>query len=187
MLHIQRQLELKHDIPNSLFVYGRVAFRQGQYKQAHAYFEESIALNDEIGRSGANIWAYVDLAYLLLRQGEITQARARFVDSLKRVQNGGNMVGEIFVLEGLASLALAEGRPERAARLFGWADGMRQKIGNHRPTIEQADVDQDIVTIRLQLNEAAIEAAQATGRAMTLEEAVAYALEQEKQKQRNHK
>ena len=186
-LSIERQLELNLVLSDTLVVCGRVAYRQGQYKQAHAYFEESIALNDEIGRLGANIWAYVDLAYLLLRQGEITQARARFVDSLKRVQNGGNMVGEIFVLEGLASLALAEGRPERAARLFGWADGMRQKIGNHRPTIEQADVDQDIVTIRLQLNEAAIEAAQATGRAMTLEEAVAYALEQEKQKQRNHK
>jgi len=71
-----------------------------------------------------------------------------------------------------------EGRPEYAAALYAWADSMRQKIGETRPTNEQADVDRDLAAIRLQLDEAAFEAAKATGRAMTLEQAVATALEQ---------
>ena len=53
---------------------------------------------------------------------------------------------------------------------------MRQTIGEARPANEQADVDRDLAAIRLQLDEAAFQAAQAAGRAMTLEEAVTFAL-----------
>ena len=174
-LQIQRQLELKHDIPSSLFVYGRVAFRQGDWKQARLYYEESISISGEVGQSARDFWSRADLAYLLLRQGEFASAHLGFLDILVRWHNIGNTIGAVFVLEGLASLAVAEGQMERAVRLFAWADSVRQKTGDHRPSIEQADVDRDLASIRLQLDENAFEAALAAGRAMTLDEAVALA------------
>jgi len=68
--------------PRAWNVYGRVAFRQGDPDLARASYLESIALNDELGRSGENIWPRVDLAYLFLRQGQFAPARLGFVDSL---------------------------------------------------------------------------------------------------------
>jgi len=68
-------------------------------------------------------------------------------------------------------------RPELALRLFAWADAMREVVGDVRPLVEQADVDRDLATIRAQLDETAIAAARAEGRAMSLDQAIAYALE----------
>ena len=178
-LSIQRGLELKHDLAESLDVAGRVAFRQGNPDLARLAFEESIALNDELGRSGENIWARVDLAYLNLRQGQFAPARLGFLDSLARVNGAENMGGVNYIIEGLASLAVAEGRLERAARLFAWADVTRRKNGGHRPANEQLDVDQDLATLRLHLDEATMQAAASTGQAMTLAEAIAYAIQPE--------
>jgi predicted ATPase len=178
-LSIQRQLELKYDLAESLDVYGRVAFRQGDPDLARASYLESIALNDELGRSGENIWPRVDLAYLFLRQGQFAPARLGFVDSLARVQSSENMGGVTYIMEGLASLAVAEGRMERAARLFAWADYMRRKNGGHRPANEQADVDRDFSILRAHLDEADLQAAASAGQAMTIEEAIALAIQAE--------
>ena len=83
----------------------------------------------------------------------------------------------VWTLEGLASLAVAQGHYERAVRLLAWADSVRGAGGDPRPPVEQADVDRDFAVIRSQLDEATIEAARAKGQAMTVEQAIAYALE----------
>jgi tetratricopeptide (TPR) repeat protein len=173
-LPLQQQLGLKRDF-SSLIAVGRLAFWQGDWQQARACFEECIALSAETGVLFQGFWARAMLAFVLLRQGETASARLEFVDSLNRARNIGRIVGTVFVLEGLASLALAENRPESAASIFAWADSMRQTIGEPRPGNEQADVDRDLAAIQLQLDEAALRAACAAGRAMTLEEAIAFA------------
>jgi len=175
-LAIQRWLELKHDLVESLDVYGRVAFRLGDPVLARASYLESIALNDKLGRSGENIWPRVDLAYLNLRQGLIVEAHRGFVDSLSQVQGNQNIGGVRFIIEGLASLAVAEGRLEHAACLYAWVDCLGQKSGGLRPANEQADVDQDFMLIHAGLDEPARQAVEAKGKVMTLEQAVILAL-----------
>ena len=177
-LPLQQKLGLEYDIPKSLTTLGRLAFWQGDWQQARAYFEQSIALSAETGILFQVFWARSLLAFVFLRQGETALARHELVDCLNQFRNIERLVGKVFAFEGLASLAVMEGQPEYAAALYAWADSMRQKIGETRPTNEQADVDRDLAAIRLQLDEAAFEAAKATGRAMTLEQAVATALEQ---------
>ena len=83
------------------------------------------------------------------------------------------------VLDGLASLAAARGARERATRLWGAAEGLIEAtgldlggsvdIGGHRERYRAA--------ARAELGEAAWEEAYGEGRAMTLDEAVSYALE----------
>jgi predicted ATPase/DNA-binding CsgD family transcriptional regulator len=174
-LPMQRQLGLKNEIPFCLMGLGRLAFWQGDWQQARACLEESIALYDETGEFRMAFWAQAYHADILLRQGELAQARLGFISSLSLSRNI-EMIGTVYVLEGLASLALAENQPERAAALFAWADEIRRTINNARPANEQADVDRDLAAIRLQLDEAAMQSAEAAGRAMTLEEACAFAL-----------
>jgi predicted ATPase len=177
-LPMQQQLGLKFDIISTLTTVGRLAFWQGDWQQARARFEESIALSNETGVIFQGFWTHAMLAYLFLRQGETALARIEFVDSLNLSRNIGRIVGKVFVLEGLASLALAEGRSECAASLFAWADSMRATIGAPRPTNEQADVERDLAAIRAKMDKSAIQAAEAAGRDMTLEEAVAFALKE---------
>lgn len=75
-------------------------------------------------------------------------------------------------LSGLAEAALIEGEQERAVCLFGAADALRETIWRTICT------DQDKVGgTHERLGEAAFATAWAKGRAMTLEQAVEYALE----------
>jgi hypothetical protein len=80
-------------------------------------------------------------------------------------------------LEDLAKIACTQGKPERAARLFGAAEALREAIGNPLSVREREDHDRDVDAVREGLVQETFAAAWAEGRAMTLDQAIAYALE----------
>jgi hypothetical protein len=82
-------------------------------------------------------------------------------------------------LEGFACLAGAQGQSERAARLWGAAQTLHQTKGIPRDTDFLAEADARISTVRSGMGEEAWEEAWRRGRAMPLDEAVAYALREE--------
>jgi DNA-binding CsgD family transcriptional regulator len=79
-------------------------------------------------------------------------------------------------LEGLAQVAAAKGQHKHAARLFGAADAQYEIVGQPYEPIDQASHDQSMVSTREALGDAPFAEAWAEGRAMTLDQAVEYAL-----------
>ena len=84
------------------------------------------------------------------------------------------------VLEGFACVAGARGDAERAARLWGAAQTLHETKGIRRDTDFLAEADARISAVRSGLVEEAWEEAWSKGRAITLDQAVSYALEEEK-------
>jgi non-specific serine/threonine protein kinase len=78
-------------------------------------------------------------------------------------------------LEGFAGLAAFQKHPERAAGLLGAAEALRETQDTPRMKFDQY-YEQFVAMTRAQLDEPAFNAAWAEGRAMTLEQALAYAL-----------
>ena|SRR5918995_75774 len=76
-------------------------------------------------------------------------------------------------------VAGAKGEAEWAARLWGAAQTLHETKGIPRDTDLLTEADARISLVRLGMGEEAWEAAWRKGRAMTLEEAVSYALEGE--------
>jgi hypothetical protein len=70
-----------------------------------------------------------------------------------------------------------QAQPERAARLLGAVDALREMIGYRLAAAERTDYDRDVAAIRAQLDAATFAAAWAAGQALTLEQAIAEALE----------
>jgi hypothetical protein len=66
---------------------------------------------------------------------------------------------------------------QRAARLFGAAEGLFEATGGGLAAADQAEYDRYLALTRDQVEESALAAAWAEGRAMTMEQAIAYALE----------
>jgi hypothetical protein len=60
---------------------------------------------------------------------------------------------------GLASLHCNQNQPEHAARLIGWADATREKVGDLRPPGEQAEVGSVITAITAKIGNTAFEEA----------------------------
>lgn len=71
-------------------------------------------------------------------------------------RQGPQTVGVACALEGVARHSLLQAQPERAARLYTWADTLCEAGHMLRPPIEQDAVDHDIVTIRRLLDEEAL-------------------------------
>jgi hypothetical protein len=73
-------------------------------------------------------------------------------------------------------LAQSLHRHERAAKVFGAAEAIREGIGALLAPSGRADRERSLADVRVALGDAAFAAAWAAGRAMTLEQATEYAL-----------
>ena len=61
---------------------------------------------------------------------------------------------------------------------LGWSDALRERISDPRPPLEQADVDKITAACVAEMGEVAFSDAYDLGSAMSIDEAVVYALEQ---------
>ena len=160
-----------------LSLLGNLARRQGDYMTAHARYEEGLALWREMRDKPGIADGHRNLGALARAQGEHVRAAAHFVESLTIWQELGHKVHIPTSLEGLAWIAGEQRQPKRAAQLLGAAEALRETSGALITPVDRADHDRTVAAVRAQLDEATFAAAWAKGRAMTLEQAIAYALE----------
>jgi tetratricopeptide (TPR) repeat protein len=176
-LAISRELgdQIRED--EALITYGTLAYWQGDYPRAKALYEEGIVLGEKIGYYYQNLWAQIYMAYTILRQGDLQTAREIFADGIREMRKADLVIGLVFALEGLASLYAQHGQSPRAVQMFAWTNPMRGKIGDPRPPIEQASIERDLAFLGSQLDASQFENLSAEGRSMTMEQAIALALE----------
>jgi tetratricopeptide (TPR) repeat protein len=177
----------------ALHFLGCAALAQGEEAQAATYAAESLAILRKLGYTLAIAMTRGDMGYVALAQGDGARAAACFRESLMIWRELGNKYGIATCLEGLAGVASAKGVPtgqghratpaqhlegaQRAARLFGAAEALREAVGGTTVPANRADYDRNVAAVRAQLDEATLTAAWAEGRAMPLEQAITYALE----------
>jgi hypothetical protein len=80
-------------------------------------------------------------------------------------------------LEGLTCVAEALGEDSRTARLIGIAEALREDTAYPRYAAWAADLQPRLAAARSRLSEERWEAALVEGRAMSLDQAISYALE----------
>lgn len=157
-------------------VMGTLAYWQGNYQKAITYVEQSIVLYGNIG-VWWSAWSHSRLGYIFLRQGNMIRSREAFENSLRQFKKYDSLIGSTVTIEGIAILHMNFGQPERAARLIGWVDAMREKVGNPRPQIEQESLERDLAIVHTKLDQARFAELSKEGRAMTIEQAVVLAME----------
>src|SRR4051812_46288860 len=77
----------------------------------------------------------------------------------------------------LAQIASEQRKVERAATLFGASKSLRQAINYILTSAEQAEFERGVIATRTQLTASAFDDAWTTGCTLTVQQAVAYALE----------
>jgi tetratricopeptide (TPR) repeat protein len=150
---------------------------QGYHTQAIIYFEEALALFHKVGDIEQKSWVLHNMGYVALHQGSNSQATSFFSESLLSFRALGTEWGIVSCLTGLAGVAQAMGQPERAARLFGMVEEFIGYKGIVLEPVDQAEYERKLAATRAQLNEPTFAAAWTEGQTMTLEQAVAYAIE----------
>src|SRR5579859_1261731 len=121
-------------------------------------------------------WAYYGLGYAALAQDDTADAGAHIYRALTLFRDEGDRSGISFCLAGLAGVAALDKAPQRAARLWGAAEALRQSIGARQAPATRVTRERLMATAREQLGEVAFAAAWAEGQKMTMDEAIALAL-----------
>jgi hypothetical protein len=88
----------------------------------------------------------------------------------------GNAVGIALCLAGLAGATAARGQSTAAARLLGAADAAMKCIGAEMEPSDRTDFEHYLNRTRARLSGEAFTASWTDGKAMTLEQAIEYAL-----------
>lgn len=162
-----------------LYTLGQLESIKGNFEKALPLLEESLENAIELGDRNRYLWEHTQLGHIIVQQGKAVEAGEIFLETTQEFLKDENTIGVVFSLEGMAGLYAAVGKPEQAARLIGWADAVRQKIDDIRPKLEQARVDKIIAACLAKLGEVAFSDAYDEGQKMTLEEAVAYVLDED--------
>jgi predicted ATPase/DNA-binding SARP family transcriptional activator len=149
---------------------------QGDLERAAAFFEEDLALEREAGDKNGLASKLSDLAEVEILRGDLKRARALYEESLTLSREIGSKHRLIYGLEGLTCVAGAEGESLRAARLFGTVEALREATGIPLLPSERTFEEPYVLRARSQLGAAVWEEAFAEGKAMTLEQALEYAL-----------
>ncbi|OBF46807.1 hypothetical protein A5787_11005 [Mycobacterium sp. 852002-50816_SCH5313054-b] len=114
-------------------------------------------------------------ARVAIAQGEPEQAERDARDALARATDMRAGSGVADILECLAALAGNAGSYREAARLFGAAHGIRQRIGEVRFKVGDAGYQASVAALRESMGVNDFEASWAEGVALSPEEAIAYA------------
>jgi non-specific serine/threonine protein kinase len=166
-------------IASVLLYQGIAAHYQGSEARAEALLLESLPSLQGAGDAVGTARALHGLGLVARRQGDLERARAFFQEALQIAHGRGARLEIAQCIEGLAGVACQKGQAHRAARLFGSAEGLRDVIGTDLPNGHQSDHVRDIEVLRSQMAEQTFTEMWSAGRKLALEQAVAYALEEE--------
>jgi predicted ATPase/DNA-binding SARP family transcriptional activator len=158
---------------------GGIALERGEYAKAATLSEQAYGLFETLEDSEGMAFALVNQGFAALSQKEHDRAIELLRQALRRLAEleFRDVIGYCF--EGLAAVLAFTERPEEAARLLGAAEALRESLGVALAPAEQTTHDETVEAVRSSLDEDRFSAAWLRGREMPLDEAVAYALEEE--------
>jgi non-specific serine/threonine protein kinase len=175
---IARELRDKWTIGLALGHLGIIARLQGDADRATALHAESLALSKEMGYASHIAFNLGLLCDDALYQDDYARAGDYCIEGLKLSQQLGHRSFTRDFLESAAAVARGQGLYERAARLLGAASALRETIGDYRSPLSETAFKKRIVSTRNGLGDSAFDEAWAEGRAMTLEQAIEYAMKE---------
>ncbi len=177
-LALSRELGAKDIIAMVLNNLAIVSSRQRHLVVARSRYQESLAIFRELGDKRSIAVSAVNLGIVAAHQGDYLVARALLEESLAIQLELGDKGSISHALDAFGILAAEQGQAKRAARLLGAAEALREAIDAPLPPSERAGHEPDIAKVRAALGEEAFTMAWDQGRAMRLEQAMAYAVEE---------
>jgi hypothetical protein len=167
---------LRHSLLNDLAF---VAYGEGDGATARRYLEDETQLSRAMATPRSIAGEAELLAVLCLDQGDLAGAGRYLREATSRFRELGDRFELVRTLGVAARLAAALSRPERALRLAGAAEALRAALRMHWPASGGQQFEQMVAAARSALGPAEQAAAWAAGQVMTLDAAVAEALDEE--------
>ncbi len=163
---------------NALWALGNYRYFRNQPGNGVEEFRQSLDMFRRAQDLTMEAWALHMLGSALLRNEAIEEARGHVEHAIRHFHAAGDAAGLTMTLDDMSAIAVASGQLDRAARLRGAARNLTTETGAGLASYVEDQFEQGVRPgVRSHMAADELERLGAEGAAMTLDEAVAYALE----------
>lgn len=175
-LPIHRELGDRRGASRALVRLGLDALSRGELDAASTALHEALGVSRELEDVPGIVGTLTYLARVASRNGDRAKSAAMLTEALDWCRRNPFHRSTATCLEEVAG-RVSGNSPDRAARLFGAAEAIRESVGAREPRSDQAAYDRSVSSLRGSLGEDGFATSWDEGRAMSPEEAIAFARE----------
>ena len=165
-----------YELSYPLYTLAEIAMRGGHYDEAHGLFDESLSIFERLGDVALIANSCLSIGEVLLHKGSKAEALPYLRRGLRLSRDLGLVGGVAYALELVAFAAVLDGDATTAARLLGRFEAVSDEIGLE-PTLSFGPREQVVIASTAILGGDGFAAAHAEGEGLSLDDAVALALE----------
>jgi predicted ATPase/DNA-binding winged helix-turn-helix (wHTH) protein len=176
-LSTSRQLDDDYALGYALVLQAVVAQQSGNKQRAEELFNESLTVRRRIGHKFGIVSVLRSLGLIALRQRRLADAQKYYRESTAIAWEAKEIYLLPSSIEGLAAVAVETRSAEHASRLFGAAQRMRELLAVPPLPWEKSIVDDGCRALTAVLAPSDLDSLGQQGRAMSIEQAIAAALE----------
>jgi tetratricopeptide (TPR) repeat protein len=168
----------KPGIIRTLNILGELARLDSDYDRAEKAYEECLIHCRQSGDMQREAFAIGNLGTVAIHQDNYERADSLFRKATRLWSDLKAKYPLALALAFFSGPIAARGYPERAAQLLGASDALLKAMGLGQQPSDQPEIDRFEAAVREQLDEEAFRSAWTKGQAMSLEQAIAFALEE---------
>jgi predicted ATPase/class 3 adenylate cyclase len=150
----------------------------GRFDEARAQFAPLVPIFHDMGDHHRSNMVRSEMAHMERLEGHHEKAIAMYRETILEWKRLGHRAAVANQLECFAFIAKSHEQPERAAKLFGAAEALREIINIQMTDMERTEYEREIADVKANLDEKIFMSLWAEGHAMTMEQAIALALEE---------
>ena len=153
-------------------ILSRLAYFRGNFGDARKHADRMLDLHRELGDKLGITGHQSGMAHAVRQIGNFEEALALYRETIREWQEIGHRGAVAHQLECFAFIAKALEQPERAAKLLGAAEALREVSSSPMTPQERAEFEREVADLRAGMDEASFTSNWAQGRSMTMEQAV---------------
>jgi len=163
---------------NALWGIGNYQYFRGLPGNGVEDFRAALEIVREAGDVTMEGWSLHMLGTGMLRNGDVPEAHSTVAEAIRRFHESGDAAGLTLTLDDMSAIAVAEGDLPRAARLRGAARNLTLQTGANLASFVEDNFETGVRPgVRTHMAPDELAVYEAEGAALTLDEAVAYALD----------
>ena len=160
-------------------ILAKLAFYRGDLAEARKHADLMLDLHKEMGDQLSVTGHQSGMAHVARQLGNFDEALSLYRETLRDWQKIGHRGAVAHQLECFAFIAKAQEQGERAVKLMSAAEALREASSSPMTPQERVEYDNEVASLRTGMDEKSFVLLWEEGRAMTMEQAIEYALQEE--------
>jgi tetratricopeptide (TPR) repeat protein len=164
----------------SVYGFGSLLRLQGRFQKAREKYKITMETMQAMGSTRNVVMIKSDLAHILRQEGNYPEAISSYRETIREWQRLGHRAAVAHQMECLAFIAKSQEQVEKATKLLGAAEALRQKIEMDMAPYEREEYEREVADLKANMDGKEFASLWGEGRSMTMDEAIKMAVRWQK-------